>query len=234
MRQIVVVGLQMLLIVGIAMNVCRAAVFPQDRGAWPEDWPKELEPLRETSRTIGIGTGIQENIYEIPISDRETFEKVWPAVLKLRTPGSPLTLHRADSTPPKNWGDFLSNANPAIRIYAPTGSYSMKEAVDLQNPPDFEALVREGRALRARAPWPKAIVGKNGELPEYVVSEKGPDGRLIWVAADPFQESKGPPRGFYNRARIDIELVVDGKVIDLNHVEFPDGVVIIDHRFPEP
>lgn len=65
-----------------------AAVFTEERGSWPENWPEVLEPLRGTSKTIGVGTGIQENIYEIPIADRETFEKVWPEILKLRTPGA--------------------------------------------------------------------------------------------------------------------------------------------------
>lgn len=219
------------LLAALAATEVKAAIFPQNRGAWPEDWPKELEPLRESSRTIGVGTGLQQNIYEIPVPDRETFEKIWPAVLKLRTPGSPLTLHRVETPPPKAWGDLLSNKKAAIRIYGPSGGYKLLEEFDRQNPPNLDEWVAEGRAARCQAPWPEYLVGENGELPEWVVLTKGDDGRTKWVPADPFNEKPDDPRGFYNRARIDIELVVDGKVIDLNRVRFPDGVTVFDKRF---
>lgn len=35
------------------------------------------------------------------------------------------------------------------------------------------------------------------------------------------------------RARIDAGLVVDGQVIDLNRVELPEGVRVVDRRFGE-
>lgn len=209
-----------------------AAIFPQGRGAWPQDWPKELEPLRETSRTLGIGTGIQENIYEIPIPDRETFERIWPKILQLRTPGGPLKLYRVGEAKHPIWGDFLSNKQAAIRIFGPTGSYALAEEIDVNNPPDFEKLVKEGRALKASAPWPLELIKKHGKLPEYVSSHKKENGKLEWVAADPKGENQ-EGLGFFNRARIDVELVVDGKIIDLNRLRFPDGVRVIDHRFDD-
>ncbi|QDU37424.1 hypothetical protein Mal4_17360 [Maioricimonas rarisocia] len=218
----------------VAISV-EAAIFPQDRGAWPEDWPEVLEPLRMTSKTIGVGTGIQENIYEIPIADAETFEKVWPEILKLRTPGSRLTLYRASAGDHPTWGQFLSNERAAIRIFAPTGGFSTAGDVeiDVNNPPDFEELIREGKALRAGSPWPESLMGENGELPQYVVSEKQEDGTLQWVAADPYSDDKSKPRGFYNRARIDVELVVDGAIIDLNRMRLPADAVIVDRRFDD-
>lgn len=213
----------------------RAAVFTQNRGTWPQSWPEELEGLRETSRTLGVGTAIQENIYEIPIRDRETFERVWPAILKLRSPNGTLTLDRIGEAQHPEWGDMLSNQQPAVRIFAPSGGYSSKEAVDPAAKIDMEQLVREGKALRGDAPWPKEIVGPNGELPEFVVAEKGDDGTMKWVPASPWEDQKtGKLRGFYNRARIDLELVVDGTVIDLNRTEFPDGVPVLDRRFEKP
>jgi len=209
----------------------RAAVFIEKRGSWPEDWPEVLEPLRETSKTIGVGTGIQENIYEIPIADRETFEKVWPEILKLRTPGSPLTLYRAGGGDHPSWGQFVSNQRAAIRIFAPSGGIATagNVEIDVNNPPDWEQLIRDGMALRAQAPWPESLAGKDGELPQYVVSEKQEDGTLKWVAADPYADAK--PRGFYFRARIDVELVVDGDIIDLNRTRLPAEAVIVDRRF---
>ncbi len=179
MKRILLVGLSPLLM-ALAITDAVAVVGVNDRGNWPEKWPKELEPLREASRTIDVATGLQQKIYEIPIPDRTTFEKVWPAVLEVRTPGSPLTLYRKATPPPKAWGHFLSN---------------------------------------------------KGEIPEWAVMTKGDDGRSRWVPADPWNEKPGDPRGFYHRVRIDVELVVDGEVIDLNRVAFPEGVAVFDRRF---
>src|SRR5215217_5792635 len=95
-------------------------VTTQETGTWPADWPKELEPLRKSARTVGVATGIQQNIYEITFADRETFEKVWPTILKVKTPGAPLTLWKVATTPPTAWGSLLNNAAPAVRIYAPS------------------------------------------------------------------------------------------------------------------
>jgi hypothetical protein len=104
--------------------------------------------------------------------------------------------------------------------------------IDVNNPPDFEELVKQGRALRAGAPWPIELIQKHGHLPEYVSSKKDAEGKLQWVAADPAAKDQ-QPRGFFNRARIDVELVVDGEIIDLNRVRFPDGAKVIDYRFDE-
>jgi hypothetical protein len=222
-----------LLCLFLLANTAIAIIGINDRGTWPEDWPAELEPLRESSRTIMVGTGIQENVYEIPIRDRETFDKVWPAILNIRTPGGPLTLRR--TTPPLlSTRQIQKSDQPTIRIYAPSGGISMTEQIDPENPPDWEALIRDGRALRAQAPWPESIVGKNGELPEYVVSELV-DGRMTWLPADPYDEGQRELfPGFFNRVRIDVELVIDGQIIDLNHVRLPDGAIVIDRRFDEP
>ncbi len=205
-----------------------AAVMVHEEGTWPKDWPTELEPLRKSSRTIDVATGIQQKIYEIRVPDAETFQKIWPAVLKLRTPGSPLMLDRTQAGAVNG---FLHNKAGTIRVYAPTGSHRTAKPFDILNPPDIEELIREGRALRVAAPWPKEIVGTNGELPEYVVSELR-DGRMRWVAGDPHDKANRP-RGFYYRARIDIGLVVDGKIIDLNQVRLPDGVRVFDRRFDD-
>ncbi len=217
----------------LVMNaVSTAAVFVRDTGEWPKDWPAELEPLRAMSRTVGVATGIQQDIYEIPLADRATFDKIWPAILKLRTPESPITLSRVNAPPPPHWGELLNNAQAAIRIYAPTGGIVTLETTDPQQQVDYAKLLTEGRALRAGPPWPDDLPGAQGELPEYVIAIKNDEGHLVWAPADPFAKDQ-PHRGFFQRARVEIELVVDGQTVDLNQIPLPGDAKIIDHRFPK-
>ena len=91
---------------------------------------------------------------------------------------------------------------------------------------DQKKLIKDGQVIHASSPWPKYLYGKDGSLPEYVVSTVGADGRMKWIPGTPGDEHKG----FYNRARVDLELVIDGNVIDLNRIRFPKHVVIVDQR----
>jgi hypothetical protein len=182
------------------------------RGLWPESWPKELEPYRKQAKTYEIGTGTQENAYEINFKDREEFEEVWPTILKLKSKGAPLILR---SIEPFKSGSLFNNEQPVVRIYGPVHStYGCSRLV--------------GKKLQPAPPWPESIKSPRGEPPEYVtISEDGNS----WVAV---QEK--PPietvKGFLFRARIEIELVVDGNIIDLNRIHLPDDTAIIDKRMP--
>jgi hypothetical protein len=49
---------------------------------------------------------------------------------------------------------------------------------------------------------------------------------LTWVPVQPGDENKG----FYYRARVDLELVADGEIIDLNRIKLPTEIPIIDKR----
>ncbi|MCE9525918.1 MAG: hypothetical protein K8R36_07680 [Planctomycetales bacterium] len=44
-----------------------------DRGEWPENWPKELEPLRKQAQTYE-GPLVLYRHYLIPFTKREEFE----------------------------------------------------------------------------------------------------------------------------------------------------------------
>ena len=68
----------------------------EDRGAWPESWPKELEPLRKQSRTL---EGPLQPLlhYAIPFTKREEFEAAWPHLLSIKTKGAPVVLRRGPS-----------------------------------------------------------------------------------------------------------------------------------------
>jgi hypothetical protein len=68
----------------------------ENRGSWPESWPKELEGLREQSRTL-VGPEVLLRHYAIPFAQREAFEAVWLHLLKVTSPGAPIVLRRAPS-----------------------------------------------------------------------------------------------------------------------------------------
>ena len=80
-------------------------------GWWPNDWPKELEPLRAQAWTWSHGR-IHEwralNSFEITFKNREQFEAMWPHLLKLRPKKVPLTFREVplvmfwDTRPAKN------------------------------------------------------------------------------------------------------------------------------------
>ena len=89
----------------------------------------------------------------------------------------------------------------------------------------MQAKVEAGEALRGGPPWPESAYLPNGELSEYVSGEWVGD-RMAWVPA----KIGGESRGFLQRARVDIELVVDGEVINLNETYLPPDTPILDER----
>lgn len=190
----------------------RALVMTDSQGRWPSDWPKSLESLRDHARTIEVANGTQENIYEITFTDRAQFEKAWPTIISLKTPGAPLRLYKVEPVPQGGLGQLESNAAPIVRIYGP---------------PEGEAIGPGGQKLKASAPWPRELYGPGGQLPEFVSAETVA-GKLQWVKIDP---EKNHAPGFLNRARVDVDLVVDGQVIDLNRIALPKDTPIEDDRF---
>lgn len=223
-----IVALFALLLAVFASWEAAALVIPSDEGKWPATWPKEMESLRKRAKTLDVATGTQEHIYTIPFENRDEFEKLWPVLMKLRTPGSPLTLSKVGSTD-AGWGKFMSNAKPCVRIKGPTGGYAGGIA-KLGGQIDFKEL-EAGTMLFAGTPWPKELIGPHGELPEYVSAVSIGDGKLTWKSIDQIPEQN---RGFHNRARVDIELVINGEVIDLDRIALPRDAQIVDRRFSEP
>jgi hypothetical protein len=173
-----------------------------DEGTWPTSWPKELEPYREQASSFGVAHGIQEEVYEIPFDNREEFEKAWPHILKVKDKGAPLILDRSPST------------------YDVSG-FTMTTGVRILASPCAVAAPPGGTKLNTGPPWPDYLTESSGVLPEYVVAQDGK-----WV---PFPEADR--KGFRYRARVDIMLVCDGKVVDLNRIPLPADTPIIDRRF---
>ena len=88
------------------------------RGLWPEDWPKELIPLRTQSRTVQMLTGqTADEIYEIRFADRDVFERTWPILSGLLLPTGRITAYGVGSSVPREWGRTLTNQHPAVRIH---------------------------------------------------------------------------------------------------------------------
>jgi hypothetical protein len=218
----------------------------QNTGSWPDSWPKELEQLRNQARTIEVATGIQEDIYEISFSDRTQFESLWPIILKVKTPEAPLRLSQVKPADPN---PLLSNAHPVVRIYAPPRTAStgpggkegealmalqtaMRDAspekqkkLEEEVAQKWEEVVKQDKVLKPGPPWPKDIITKTGALPEYVgVIEE--NGKFKWTPSTEKHVS-----GFVYRARIEVELVVDGEIINLNRIPLPEDTPIIDKRF---
>jgi hypothetical protein len=84
----------------------------QDKGSWPDDWPKELEPLRAEARTLE-GPLRPLLHYAIPFTTREEFEAAWPHLLKVKSKGAPIVLKRG----PSFWLGMESKAG--VCVHAP-------------------------------------------------------------------------------------------------------------------
>ena len=78
----------------IASSAALADYGVQDKGTWPESWPKELEPLRGQARTLEGPLQLLLH-YAIPFTKREEFEAAWPHLLKVKSEGAPIVLRKA-------------------------------------------------------------------------------------------------------------------------------------------
>jgi hypothetical protein len=83
-----------------------------NRGTWPDDWPKELETLRERSRTF---EGPKQPFlhYAISFKTRDEFEAAWPFLLKVKTKGAPVVLRRS----PSFW--FENEKSAGVCVHTP-------------------------------------------------------------------------------------------------------------------
>lgn len=189
-----------------------------NEGAWPKSWPKELEPLRNQARTL---VHSQYSIHEIPFTSREEFEAAWPHILAVKSKEAPLVLLSS----PNKYRNFGETIKAGVRILSPlTGTLVTPEGS--LYPPGAESVIPDGKFLRIGPPWPDDIKSESGALPKYVINENGK-----WAAYDP--DVKKDPSRYLRRARSDIELIVDGNVVDLNRIPLPGDTPIIDKRFKD-
>jgi hypothetical protein len=75
-----------LIVLFTATSAVYALYSVNDKGDWPQSWPKELEPLRKQARTL-VGPMVENRHYEIPFTKREEFEAAWPHLLAVKSKG---------------------------------------------------------------------------------------------------------------------------------------------------
>ncbi len=191
-----------------ALTMCTATLLGyvsiDSNGNWPDDWPQALEPCRKLARTLDVATGTAETIYEIPFSKREEFERAWPHILAVKSEGAPLILVASPHT-----SAISEPMRSGVRVVGPPERVTYKSLVD-------------GRAITPGPPWPKSAWLASGVLAEYVMLDEG--GTWIPWESDHRRQM---------RARTDIMLVCDGKVVDLNRIALPPNTPVVDRRFEE-
>jgi hypothetical protein len=206
----------------IVASVVLCAVFSvyalyevTNKGAWPKNWPKELETLRKQSRSL---VHTQYAIHEIPFTSRAEFEAAWPHILAVKSKEAPLILLSS----PNSYRNMGEPIKAGVRIPSPlTGTMATPHVY----PPGSESVI----PLKIGPPWPDHIKSESGGLPKFVVYENGK-----WA---PYTEKWAKEYGStvkvvnIRRARTDIELVVDGDIVDLNRIPLPLDTPIIDKRF---
>ena len=116
-----------------------------------------------------------------------------------------------------NWGrygkkdeDDWARARPCVRVIGPPGASSRWHNVDI---------------LKYGPPRAPELWSEKGELPEYVHKEIV-DGRERWVA--------GKGDSLFEFCWTELEIVVDGEVIDADRLKIPEDVPIIDRKRKAP
>lgn len=207
----------------LVTSICSAEWLVSNTGNWPKSWPAQMEPLRSQSRTL---LHDDYTMYHVRFTGRAQFEAAWPHFLSIATDGSPVTLSRGHDrwtavdfnagvvvfTP--NTGQMIVPGDKQTTIYQP-------EAVSALQEGKLRSLA--GTYLVVGPPWPDTIHGESGKLPEYVVA----DG-LEWQAITK-EEIRDYATKTIRLTRTEIQLIVDGKVVDLNRIQLPTFVV--DKRF---
>ena len=205
--------------VALAPAVSSHAMYDvSDSGLWPTNWPRGLEPLRKQARTLRHD---QCTMYEIPFTSRQQFQAVWPHILAVKSPEAPIILLKGPN-------DRLGKTIKAgVRILAPlTGELISPKGGHY--PPGAEGVVTNIQLLKIGPPWPDTVKSKSGALPEFVIYDAG-----RWAAYSVQDRKTNAPvyEPLIMRARIDLELVVDGDVVDLNRIPLPAETPIVDRRF---
>jgi hypothetical protein len=201
----------------LGREVASARGVETERGEWPENWPKELEPFREQASSISYGFDVWTQYYIITFRTREEFEAVWPVLLKLKSAGAPLCLRTPDAPKTDVNDPAVVRDRPQVWIVCP-----VPEIAKYELQPNGE--------YRLIAPWSDSAVLDKGVLAERVVKRKADGKWVVW-------EDNGADGDFIlpaHQARVQLTLYVDGEVVDLNRIPLPKDTPILDERKLSP
>jgi hypothetical protein len=148
-RTVVCVTILVLCLASPALALYRVA----NKGLWPTNWPKQLDSLREKSRTL-VGPHFELRHYTIPFKTREEFESRWPHILEVKSSGAPILLRRG----PNFWLD------------------KGKAGVCIHTPPEGKEPI-SGDQIKPAVPGASPFAG--GRLDQTVYFELIVDGEIV-------------------------------------------------------
>lgn len=206
-----------LVILALSASNAFCTMLVEPGGDWPENWPRELEALRFKASTGHFMAGSVATLYYIPFDAREEFERAWPAILKLKSKGAPLSLYTID--PPKTDPNDtrVVTTVPQVSIVCPEkGTYRKMSDGSYEH----------------QAEWTEHIKPflTDGILPQFVGRPRTPGPHADWVTVNPKEHDNILEYGRMEQARVELMVHVDGSVIDLNRIPLPDDTPIRDHR----
>jgi hypothetical protein len=82
-----------------------------NKGLWPDSWPKQLNSLREKSRTR-VGPHFELRHYAIPFKTREEVESAWTHLVEVKSSSVPNFLRR-------NTSFWLGKGKAGVCIHIP-------------------------------------------------------------------------------------------------------------------
>ncbi len=191
---------------GLVVMMSHPPQWPE--GLRPQVWSKDQQTIFQ-QRTSFRGwyfqfDDVREALLELRCDSQADFEKLWPALVSVKSKGAPIILKKGESS---------YRGGPVV-------VRSVGILYPLRN---REGLSRPGIDPNLLA----SVLRSSDRPPEYVTAAGKP---FTGVLPRPAPKRYELPEPLY-RVRTDIMLVVDGDTIDLNRIPLPEDTPIIDERF---
>ncbi len=180
-------------------------------GLSPKGWSNDLQPPPERTTRRGWFfqyDDVRETLFEIQFNNRDDFERIWPAILSLKSKGAPLTLKK--------------------------GATSYRQQDSVARGVQILYPLRHQKGLSKPGIDPNTLaqfLQSTDTPPEYIEIEGGRPKPFTGMLPSPLSGVLTKLTKPVYRARTDLILVVDGNVVDLNRISLPADTPIIDQRF---
>jgi hypothetical protein len=198
----------------------QAAKQPSEPSEWIETLSSHLRWPRDK-----IGITRQEDgtcVYELPFGDKPISDLDWRMLCELKSPGAPLVVHG----PPES----VSAAGPAVRFIVRQravwpasqrfGSFEVVQSAETGSEPEAQARQTRGVSF--------------GLVPANAASQPARTESLTPMAPDErphLKNLKMPPN---RELWIEMDLVTDGRVLNLNRLKIPANAPVFDQRIFGP